>query len=296
MPRFATDFFFEADRRLAAVDFRALFREADFFPFLALFFVAFFFATLLLLFSAPEPGSYNSQATASFSSGRRKSDLARIPGAFAGQYVMRKPEEERVVVSSGPGGLRVEIRPLVRTRRARRRLALAAILLFASVLFGGSRIVSAWEAGLRRGDFGDLPLPWLAALTAAVGLFTPLAVLGLAALAFAEETVQVGPDSVTISTTSFERTRVRTIPLDELECWRQTLLPLSPWWTWAVERLAARWRGRLEPLAGAAGPKEKKWIARLLAEATGKPLIDDFGRRRDGNETRGRGDAGTRGS
>ncbi|HTD53238.1 MAG TPA: hypothetical protein VK780_09450, partial [Thermoanaerobaculia bacterium] len=82
--------------------------------------------------------------------------------------------------------------------------------------------------------------------------------------------------------------RVRTIPIAELECWRQTLLPLSPWWTWAVQRLAARWRGRLEPLAGAAGPKEKKWIAQVLAQATGKPLVDDFGRitRWDGTERR----------
>lgn len=201
---------------------------------------------------------------------------------------MQQPVEGRVVVTSGPNGLRVEIRPLVRTRAARRRLALAAILLMASALFGGARLVQAWETGLRRGDFADLSLPWLAALTVAVGLFTPLAVLGLAALAFAEETVQVGSDTITISTTAFERTKVRTIPIAELECWRQTLLPLSPWWTWAVERLAARWRGRLEPLAGAARPKEKKWIAQVLAQATGKPLIDDFGRTRSWDQTDGR--------
>jgi hypothetical protein len=198
-----------------------------------------------------------------------------------------QPLEGRVVVSCDPNGLRVEIRPLVRTRGARRRLALAAILLLGSALFGGARLVQAWETGLRRGDFADLPLPWLAALTVAVGLFTPLAVVGLAALAFAEETVHVGPDSITISTTAFEKTKVRTIPIAELECWRQTLLPLSPWWTWAVQRLAARWRGRLVPLAGAAGPQEKKWIAQVLAQATGKPLIDDFGRTRSFGEAKG---------
>ncbi len=61
---------------------------------------------------------------------------------------MRQPVEGRVVVTSGPNGLRVEIRPLVRTRTARRRLAVAAILLLASALFGGSRLVQAWETGL----------------------------------------------------------------------------------------------------------------------------------------------------
>ena len=194
----------------------------------------------------------------------------------------RLPDRDRtrIVVSSGPDGLKVEIRPLARTRRGRRRLATVAILLLGSALFGAARLAQAWEAGLKKGDFGDFPLPLLAALTVAVGLFAPLAVVGLAALAFAEETVEIGPDAVTISTTAFERTRVRRIPLAELECWRETLLPLPPWWTWAVERLAARWRGRLEPLAGAAGPKEKREIARILARATGKPLIGDFGKRR----------------
>ena len=90
-----------------------------------------------------------------------------------------------------------------------------------------------------------------------------------------------GPEKITIRTTAFERTRVRQIPLSELECWRETYLPLPPWWTWAVRRLAARSRGKLEPVAGAAGPKEKTRIAEILSRATGKPLIDDFGRARD---------------
>jgi hypothetical protein len=207
------------------------------------------------------------------------------------------PDGERVVFSWGPDGLRVEIRPLARTRRGRWRLVTITATLLGSAFFGGARLVGAWEIGLKRGDFGDLPLPLLAALTVAVGLFAPLAVVGLAALAFAEETVEVGQDAVTITSTAFERTTVRRIPLDELECWRETLLPLPPWWTWAVERLAARWRGRLEPLAGAAGPKEKRRIAEVLSAATGKPLVNDFGRTRRGREieTRGRGDAETRG-
>jgi len=292
-------FFCVLAERPFADDLRASRLETSFFPFFALFLEVFFFATLdpscslaidpkrIIQFSKPER---DLRAC-------RQLDLRSLgpaAGRSAGEYAMLEREDERVVVSSGPDGLRIEIRPLIRTRKARWRLALATVLLLASALFGAARLAQAWETGLRRGDFRDIPLPWLAALTVAVGLFAPLAVLGLAALAFAEETIQVGPESVTISTTAFERTRVRTIPLAELECWRQTLLPLSPWWTWAVERLAAKWRGRLEPLAGAAGPKEKKWIGQVLARATGRPLVDDFGRTRE-LETRRREDAEKRG-
>jgi hypothetical protein len=37
----------------------------------------------------------------------------------------------------------------------------------------------------------------------------------------------------------------------------------------------------MHPLAGAAGPKEKRRIGLALARATGKPLVGDFGRRLD---------------
>jgi len=90
--------------------------------------------------------------------------------------------------------------------------------------------------------------------------------------------VEVSAREVTIRRSAFENTRIRRIPLQELDCWRETLLPLPPWWTWAVRRLAARSRGRYEPLAGAAGPKEKREIGRILAKATGRQLLDDFGR------------------
>jgi hypothetical protein len=168
----------------------------------------------------------------------------------------------------------------VRTARGRRRLTLAAVVLLASALFGAARLGPLWEIGLKKGDFSDFPLPLLAGLTVAVGLFSPLAFVGLAALAFSEETVEVRPDAVTITTTTFERTRVRRIPLEEIDCWRETYLPLAPWWTWAVERLAVRRAGRLEPLAGAAGPREKRRIAEILSRATGRPLVNDFGRTR----------------
>ena len=55
-------------------------------------------------------------------------------------------------------------------------------------------------------------------------------------------------------------------------------MPLSPWWSWSVKRLAARSHGRLLPIAGGAGPKEKRAIGVALARATGRPLIADFGR------------------
>ncbi|HEX7252465.1 MAG TPA: hypothetical protein VF376_06250 [Thermoanaerobaculia bacterium] len=193
---------------------------------------------------------------------------------------MANRSEARVVVASGPSGLTVEIRPLVRTRRGRLRFALLAAAVLIGALLGASRIVQGWETSLRRGEFTEFPLPLLASLSLAIGVFAPLALVGLAALAFSEETVEVSAETLTIRTTAFEKTRIRRIPLSELECWRETYLPLAPWWTWAVQRLAARWRGRLEPLAGAAGPKEKREIARILARATGKPLVNDFGRAR----------------
>ncbi len=151
------------------------------------------------------------------------------------------------------------------------------LLLLAAALAASFRLGQAWESGLKRGEFSELPLPLLIALSLAVGVSTPLAVVGVAALAFAEESVDVDRESVTIRTSVFESTRVRRLPLAELDCWRETYLPLPPWWTWAVRRLAARHGGRLEPLAGAAGPKEKKMIAEALAHATGRPIVRDWG-------------------
>jgi hypothetical protein len=184
----------------------------------------------------------------------------------------------RVLITPSPGGLTIEIRPLVRTRAWRRRLVIGAIVVAASALFGISRLVPLWESSLRRASFSDLPLPLLVFLSLAVGISTPLTLIGLAALAFAEESLEVTPDEVVISTSAFEKTRVERIPLAALESWRETRAPLPPWWSWSVTRLAARAGGRLHPVAGGAGPREKRLIALALAEATNRPLIGDFGR------------------
>ncbi|MCA1581885.1 MAG: hypothetical protein LC796_10940 [Acidobacteria bacterium] len=194
---------------------------------------------------------------------------------------------ERVQIMPLASGLRIEIGPLVRRRRDRLRLLGVAAALLTATLFGGARLVSAWDSGLRKGDFSDLPLSALLALSIAVGVSTPFALLGLSALAFAEETVVVGPDEIVIETAVFERITRTRIARDGLECWRETFVPLPPWWTWAVERLAARAGGRLLPLAGMAGPKEKRRIAEALARATGKPIVRDFGRHRETEEVSG---------
>ncbi len=183
-----------------------------------------------------------------------------------------------MVIRAGPAGLRIEIRPLARTGGGRARMAGAAAVVLAAALYGAAHLGQAWEAGLRKGSYDDVPLGILVALTLAVAVATPLAFVGLSALAFAEETIAVSPEAVTIETATFERTRVRRIPLSQLRCWRETYLPLPPWWTWALKRLAARVDGRFEPVAGAAGPGDKRAIARALAAATGKPLVDDWGR------------------
>lgn len=153
-----------------------------------------------------------------------------------------------------------------------------AAAVAAAALLGSVRIGQAWESAFRAAEFGDLPLPVLVFLTFAVVVSAPLALVGLAALAFAEETIEVGPGEITLRSTAFERTRVVKIPRADLECWRETYRPLPPWWTWAVRRLAAQSGGRLYPVAGAAGPGEKRAIALALSQATGRPLIGDRGR------------------
>jgi hypothetical protein len=160
-------------------------------------------------------------------------------------------------------------------------MTLAALAVAGAALAGSIRLAGAWENGLKRGDFSDLPLPILLLLSVSVVGSTPLALAGLAALAFAEERIVVSAEEIRVDTTAWERTRTVRIPMADLECWRETRLPLSPWWTWAVTRLAARAAGRLHPLAGAAGPKEKRRIGLALAHATGKPLVGDFGKRLD---------------
>ncbi|MFN2387365.1 MAG: hypothetical protein ABR576_13945 [Thermoanaerobaculia bacterium] len=84
---------------------------------------------------------------------------------------------------------------------------------------------------------------------------------------------------MTIESTAFEKTRRVRIPRGQLIHWRETYLPLPPWWTWAVRRLAARANGRLHSVGGAAGPREKRVIAHALARATGAPLIGVWGAR-----------------
>ena len=192
---------------------------------------------------------------------------------------MPNRDGERVQITPLASGLRIEIGPLVRRRRDRLRLLGVAAALLTATLFGGP----AWSRrGIPACGKAISPTcrcrpcwrsrsPWGS---------TPFALLGLSALAFAEETVVVGPEEIVIETAVFERVTRTRIARRDLDCWRETFVPLPPWWTWAVERLAARAGGRLLPLAGMAGPKEKRRIASALAQATGKPIVRDFGRRR----------------
>lgn len=192
--------------------------------------------------------------------------------------MLSREKGPRVAILPRAGGVTVEIPALAGNRSWRRRAMAIGIAVAAAATLGSLRLGRAWEVALRRGDFGDLPLPLLLFLSLAVLVSAPLALVGLTALAFAEERIEAGAAEVTIRRTVFERTDVETIPTAELDCWRETLWPLPPWWTWAVTRLAARSRGRWHPIAGAAGPKEKRAIGIALARATGRPLLGDFGR------------------
>ncbi|MDQ6894507.1 MAG: hypothetical protein M3167_17755 [Acidobacteriota bacterium] len=252
-------FFFDFDAPRAAADFRPVFlARLELFDLLAALPAAFFFFVFFATRFPPLPGP------------RRSPDHTI--------RILSNRDGDRVLITVLPAGLRIEVKPLVRSRRQRRRLALMAAGLVGAALFAAARLAFIWEAGLRKGDYSQIPLPVLIALSAAVGLSTPLVLLGLAALAFAEELVEVGPAEVVIRTAAFEATTVRRIDRSALECWRETLLPLPPWWTWSVARLAARASGRFYPLAAMAGPREKRKIGAALARATGTPFVDDFGR------------------
>jgi len=234
----------------------AVFLVADFLALAGFFFALFFLATAIL-----PPGS------------------AGRPDHTIG-FLSRR-HEDRVVIAPTPGGVDIRILPLAGKRSWRWRMALAGAAVAAAALAGSIRLAAAWENGLRRGEFTDLPLPILLLLSVSVVGSTPFALAGLAALAFAEERIFVSAEEIRIDTTAWERTRTVRIPRVDLDCWRETRLPLSPWWTWAVKRLAASAGGRLHPVAGAAGPREKRRIGLELARATGKPLLADFGKRLD---------------
>ena len=134
----------------------------------------------------------------------------------------------RIAITPRAGGLTVTIPPLVQDRGWRRRLAAIALAVAATALLGAWRLGLAWDSGMRRGDFGDLPMPVLVFLSLAVLVSAPLALIGLAALAFAEERIDVEPEGVTIRTTAFEKTRTAVIAADALDGWRETYWPLSP--------------------------------------------------------------------
>ncbi len=228
-----------------------------FLAFFEVFFADFvFFATPCLLLARTAPGN---------------------PNHTIGQLEIGKGS--RIAITPRAGGLTVMIPPLVQDRGWRRRLAAIALMVVVAALLGAYRLGLAWDSGMRRGDFGDLPMPALIFLSLAVLVSAPLAFVGLAALAFAEERIEVGPEGITIRMTAFEKTKTTVIAADALDCWRETYWPLPPWWTWAVKRLAASARGRLHPIAGATGPAEKRAVGQALAAATGKPLIGDWGRR-----------------
>jgi hypothetical protein len=192
--------------------------------------------------------------------------------------LLSKGGSPRVVVVISPAGTSIEIRPLVRTRAARWRLGFLAAAVLAAALAGGTRLSRVWEGSLRRGGFTELPLAALLPMTLAVGVSTPLALAGIAALAFAEERIDVTSEQISIRTTAFERTRIQTIPRRDLIAWVETYRPLPPWWTWAFRRLAARVGTRLVPVAGAAGHSEKRAIGLRLARATGVDLLGVSGR------------------
>src|SRR5262249_47383962 len=85
--------------------------------------------------------------------------------------------EGRVPIQPRPGGGGGEMSPLVKARGWRWRIAGIGAGVAAAALLGCSRLFEAWETGLKRSDFTDLPLPLLIALTLAILVSMPLAFL-----------------------------------------------------------------------------------------------------------------------
>jgi hypothetical protein len=171
----------------------------------------------------------------------------------------------RIRVRAGGRGVRIEIAPPVSDRSLRRRA-----LLFGSGLAAGGflallRLSSEWQL-LARGARGSFPLSLLVLATLAV-LFGPFAVLGLLTLLFAEETIEIGPDSVVQEIEVFGR--VRAVPFPEKSRVRVvwTRWPVTPWWTWTFQRLALASGRRRRGVGATLGTADKERLEKILRQA-----------------------------
>jgi hypothetical protein len=180
---------------------------------------------------------------------------------------------DRFRLQATPLGYQIAIDPLIRQPRWRRAAVILGVAGLAALLFAARRIMESWEHLLR--GVADVPLGWLAFLTLACFASVPATAVGMIRLLWTEEFLTILGDRVRREVATTGSTSVEEWEIERLDCWRRTLLPLRPWWTWTVVRLAARVDGKLCPVGVATRDKEKKYLAELLARQTGRPIITD---------------------
>ncbi len=178
---------------------------------------------------------------------------------------MNSDSNGRIRMRADSRGVRIEIAPPVSDRSLRRRA-----LLFGSGLGAGGflallRLSSEWQV-LARGGRGAFPLGLLILATAAV-LFGPFAVFGLLTLLFAEETIEIGPESLVQEIEVFGK--VRTTPFPDKRQVRLvwTRWPVAPWWTWTFQRLALRSAGKRQGVGATLGTSDKERLEKILRQA-----------------------------
>jgi len=170
----------------------------------------------------------------------------------------------RILARADPNGVRIEILPPISSPPLARRFYAAGSVIALGSILAVLRIAAEWRQVANGRD--TVPLLLLAALTAAVVLGSPFALFGLAALLFAEETLEIGSAEIVREIAVFGRESRRPLPRAGGTAVRWTTWPVAPWWTWTFKRLALV-SGRERMGVGATlGNSEKRELARLLED------------------------------
>ena len=171
----------------------------------------------------------------------------------------------RIRVRADSRGVRIEIAPPVSDRSIRRRAVLFGSGLAAGGFLALLRLSTEWQI-LARGGRGVFPPALLFLATLAV-LFGPFAVFGILTLLFAEETIEIGPESVVQEIEVFGRVRRVSFPGKGRVRVVWTTWPVAPWWTWTFRRLALRADGRRRGVGATLGTADKERLEEVLRRA-----------------------------
>ena len=168
---------------------------------------------------------------------------------------------------ASPESVRIEIAPPVSSPPLARRLVAAASLLALGTFVAVLRLSSEWHQ--TAAGRGNLPPGALGVLSLAVLCGAPAAFFGLAALFFAEETLDVRPREIVREIALFGRGDRRRCPRDASTRLLWTNRPVAPWWTWTFRRLAIVHGEEKIGIGATLGNSEKTALAEILS-----PLIE----------------------